>query len=427
MGAGVRAAGAGAQAAALPLRGGRPRALARGAVAREGSAPAGEKGETPLELLEPIDEGDPEVTAAGHDGARLPMAHAGMAADEGQQRRYFEAGEVYRLQLESTLSCPQRCDYCYTGSLPHSPHGLASPVIQQRLEAAARAGVQVIDWLGGDPLVRPDWFALCAQARRLGLVNNIWTSGLPLANPAVARRAVEATQGGFLSVHLDTLDLALYARLHGERGRYAEAGNIDRILRGVQNCLAAGKAPGAMANCITFTREVARPGAGDARHTIEHFYQAYGIKTCLTLHKPAAAAPCGAALSDWQPTAAEIKDTYRFRDALYPDDPPVGAMDVSKFYCGSMVCVKADGWLVPCSVIRTREFGNIHEEELGVLVQRHRRRLLFLDFRRPEALPGRCRDCASNTACFGCRSNAFYLAGDVCAEDPTCQSYCRGG
>jgi radical SAM protein with 4Fe4S-binding SPASM domain len=323
---------------------------------------------------------------------------------------------VYRLQIESTLSCPQLCDYCYAESKPDSPQGMSSRKIKEVLDSAAAMDVKVIDWLGGDPLVRPDWEALCEHATALGMVNNIWTSGLPLANHAIARRAVELTNGGFLSVHVDSIDPAGYARVHGDRGIHADVGNIKRILRGVQNALDAGKDPGAMVNCITFTKDLAGEG-GDAKKTIQYFHEKFGIKTCLTLYKPASRTIKGS-VQDWQPTPEQMKDTYKFRDALYPNDPPVGAMDVTKFYCG---------WLVPCSVIRTTEFGNVHDESLEGLVNKHRQRLMFMDFRNPATMPGKCGDCASNSVCFGCRSNAFYYAGDVCAEDPMCQAYCKKG
>ena len=60
---------------------------------------------------------------------------------------------------------------------------------------AARLGVRAIDSLGGDPLLRGDWYDLMAHARSMGLVNNVWTSAIPLSRPNVARRVAEVTAG----------------------------------------------------------------------------------------------------------------------------------------------------------------------------------------------------------------------------------------
>jgi len=73
-------------------------------------------------------------------------------------------------------------------------------------------------------------------------------------------------------------------------------------------------------------------------------------------------------------------------------------------------------------VIRTEEFGNINGVPLEVLIEKHRGRLLFLDYRDVTNIPGKCATCLNNENCFGCRSNAYYYSGDVCAADPMCQS-----
>jgi radical SAM protein with 4Fe4S-binding SPASM domain len=98
-------------------------------------------------------------------------------------------------------------------------------------------------------------------------------------------------------------------------------------------------------------------------------------------------------------------------------------MDVSKFYCGTVICVTAEGWLTPCSVIRTREFGNVHDEKLEVLAEAKKKRLLFLDFRDISKLPGNCKNCLNNSFCFGCRSSAYYYNGDILAADPKCYQF----
>lgn len=238
----------------------------------------------------------------------VPLAHAGMAAQFDLQKQYYAEGEVFILQIEATLQCPQLCNCCYAGSTPESPQGLSSATIRQLLDAAAALKVQMIDWLGGDPLMRRDWEALCTYASSLGLINNIWTSGIPLAKPGVAASAVKATQGGFISTHLDSLDPELYGILHGGEKRRGDLRNIGLILKGINNCLAAGKDPGGMVNCITYTTPLA---AGDARATIAYFQEKFGIKTCVTLFNPAIHRMGN---SSWEPTHAQIKDIFNFRD-----------------------------------------------------------------------------------------------------------------
>src|SRR5665647_2840666 len=95
----------------------------------------------------------------------VPMAHAGMAAQFDLQKQYYAEGKVFILQIESTLQCPQLCDYCYAGSTPESPQELPSATIRQLLDAAAASKVQMIDLLGGDPLTRGGW-SIASPIRR---------------------------------------------------------------------------------------------------------------------------------------------------------------------------------------------------------------------------------------------------------------------
>ncbi|NVM38635.1 MAG: radical SAM protein, partial [Candidatus Lokiarchaeota archaeon] len=183
----------------------------------------------------------------------VPLTHAGMASEIELQKEYYNNGKIFILQIESTLRCPQLCDYCYAGSTPDSPQGMNSEKIKELLDTASKIGVRMIDWLGGDPLVRKDWYELCNYASNLGLINNIWTSGIPLANPEVVRKVVEVTEEGFISTHLDTLNPELYSILHGGEGCDGDPKNIELILKGIKNVLSAGKDPGAMVNCITYT------------------------------------------------------------------------------------------------------------------------------------------------------------------------------
>jgi hypothetical protein len=40
-----------------------------------------------------------------------PLAHAGMTAQFDQQKQNYAEGRLFTLQIESTLQCPQLCNY----------------------------------------------------------------------------------------------------------------------------------------------------------------------------------------------------------------------------------------------------------------------------------------------------------------------------
>ncbi len=79
--------------------------------------------------------------------------------------------------LSVTSRCAAPCQSCYLDARPDG----ASPsfdALVERLRAAAKAGASTVALGGGEPLVRDDLGALANEARRLGLVPVLTTSGI---------------------------------------------------------------------------------------------------------------------------------------------------------------------------------------------------------------------------------------------------------
>ena len=347
-----------------------------------------------------------------HDEPNSAFLHGGMSLEAEIQKEYFSKGLIYTLQIESTLKCSQGCSYCYAESTPTSEEHLDSDEIFQILEEAAKINVRCIDWLGGDPLVRNDWFELMMYSQELGLINNIWSSGIPLKNHSVARKATEVTlNGGFISVHLDSLNPEVYKQVHN----YKVENNIKAIQTGIENVLELGKSPSELWNCITLTKPVA---TNDVYDTMAWFWKQKKIRSVLTLYNPVSSSDPRDSLV---PTDEMIQKAYQGRDELmYGDELSFSTMDVSKYYCGAMICITNDGYYTPCSVIRTKDFGRHQDMDLIQLLGQNPGDILMMKLRDKSNLPEPCKDCDQNEICFGCRSSAFYYSGDMFGCDPKC-------
>ncbi len=339
------------------------------------------------------------------------IAFSGFHPDYLELVRYFEENRVYTIQIESNLACHQGCMYCYASSRYDIKKELDTQIIKQVLTSASDLEIRAVDWLGGDPLLRADWYELMEYAKAFGLKNNIWTSGLPLADKEIAEKVVEVSKGGFVSVHLDTMDNELYGKLHvGDPDK-----NISAIIRGLDNLVGLGKDPNAIFNCITFTKLLA---GEDIRRTIDFFFREKGIRTCLTQM-----CKVGSALDhpEWIPDAKEVAESISVRDSINYQDSPfsMSTMDTNKFYCGGMICVTIDGDVTPCSVIR-RGYGNVHNESLEEILKDNSNELLFTELRETKNLLSGCNTCQNNSVCWGCRATAYYEKGDMLAKDPNC-------
>lgn len=339
--------------------------------------------------------------------------HGGMSTTAQIQEEYYDKGKIYTLQIEATMKCLQGCSYCYANSTPKRETGLSSKQIKDVLDDAANIGVKNIDWLGGDPLERDDWYELMVYAQTRGLVNNIWTSGLPLADMKIARKALEVTDnGGFISTHLDSLNPEVYRQVHN----YASKTFINQILTGIDNVLSMGKNPDEMWNCITLTKQVAEE---DCFTTMSYFWKGKGIRTVLTLFNPANGSKVG---SKFIPTQSMIQQAFKWRDEICYDDSKYSfsTMDTNKFYCATMITITSEGTYTPCSVIRSNDFGSLSSHSLAEVQSDNPGDILLLKLRTKENLPEKCQTCENNNVCFGCRSSAYYYNGDVFGADPMC-------
>jgi len=336
----------------------------------------------------------------------------GLAAGrEEEQKRYFHEKRLYTLQIESTDACPQACVYCYAGSTPTGTRALRSGEIRGLLDAAARLEVRAIDWLGGDPLARADWHELMVYARGLGLTNNVWTSGVPLRDRDVARKVADITEGGFVSVHVDSTSAETYARLHPA----GNPRNVAAIVEGVDHLLEAGKSPDEMINCITFT---ALQSAQDVVDTMRWWRGEKGMRTCLTMFNPAG---MGAEWSSLVPGAEDTRQVFLERDTLNygADGGSISAMDTDKYYCGTMATVTFTGDVTPCSVIR-EGVANIRTTPFERIVHDHIGALIHEALHDARQMPEPCNRCRENTHCWGCRASAYHYGGDANGVDPKC-------
>jgi len=321
------------------------------------------------------------------------------------QQDHFDRMTPFRLQIECSTDCSADCSYCYARSVsPGEP--LTTREIKGLLRRAANMGIKHVDWMGGDPLERPDWVELMQSARYAGLTNNIWTCG-PLLNDVVnAKRVIELTQGGFVMVHLDSLDPDV---LQSIRSTYNPKTTRD-TLRGVKLLQDMGKPPEEIGNLIMMTSQHT---VEDVKQTMSTLYSELGMRTCLMTLKPVDDA---GKLYGLLPRADDVNAAYAARDELFLEGKRMGCQDFPKQYCGSIVFVSLDGKVSSCYSLR-RTLGSVREQTFEDIVSSNASSLFFTEFRRSgdEA----CTSCDKG-ACWGCRANAFYFGRGVYSQDPLC-------
>ena len=330
-----------------------------------------------------------------------------------EMKTYFEEFKLYTLQLEINQVCQQNCIYCYA----HESRGeeMTTDFIKVILDDASKMEVRKIEWLGGDCLLHSSWEELMEYAKyEHELVNNIWTSGNQLKKISVAQKAIELTDGGgFISVHLDSVNPKIYSQLTNGNLRY-----LEDTLEGIRNLINLGKPPSGILNCLALTGLQA---GEDFRNTVKFFNKEFGIPVTFVSYKPT---------SDdlsLKITPQQMKDAARIKtDICLGKHIPIIPQCVSKFYCGTTAAIIPEagnpsvGNLTVCSRIRQSfrkiESGQSFEKQFNKV----KHILLTRKLKELSNLPKDCQECTFNDICWGCRSNAWYYSGDVFAGDPRC-------
>lgn len=334
--------------------------------------------------------------------------------DEVALEAAYEREGFYALQLEVGDVCRQGCIYCYMNALEEEHNTLADAQITAILEDAVDLGVTAIEWLGGEPLLRQTIFAHMEYARRLGLRNNMWTGGLPLAEPDIRKRCADLCAGALISVHVSTVDRQLYQELHPGR----DSDDLQCILDGVRATLDLGYPAERMLNSMTFT---GLQTVSDAIATIDFFEQECGIRTSLNVyHTYLRPGTDPGLLARFIPDEKAVARVYRrFSRQWGVKGFPMNC--VNKQYCSATLAVLCDGSVTPCATMRPQAAPCLHSDGSLLAIATDRREWLTMhDLRDPANLPEDCRECPLGDRCWGCRSRAYAAGLGELGKDPRC-------
>ena len=166
------------------------------------------------------------------------------------------------LRISVMDRCNFRCPYCMPDSIYHEDFSFLTP--DQRLDfdeiervarVAAQLGVTKLRLTGGEPLLRPNLPKLVEQLVRIPGIEDIalTTNGMLLARQAASLRAAGLHR---VTVSLDSLDPAVFARMSGGRG------HLQTVLDGIAAACAVGFSGGVKINTVV-QRDVNDAGVPD--------------------------------------------------------------------------------------------------------------------------------------------------------------------
>ena len=342
-----------------------------------------------------------------------------------------------------TDRCNLACEHCYSRSDPgRDIRGeLSTPEAISLMDDLSGMGVPLILFSGGEPLLRPDLFALAEHAGKRGIKIALSTNGT-LITPDTARKIRESGIE-YVGISLDGATAATHDRFRNSPGAF------DRSIAAFAHCREAGVRCGVR---VTLTREN-RDELGDlidlalnigASRFCVYWLVPSGrgreVYDRLQLTGPDITEALGLLYrkaKETSPASMEFltvdapQDCIHLLESMERDGSPdlADARDLLKSLrggcsAGSRVAnIDPCGNVYPCQFARATDFlvGNIRKRPFSMLWADPSNPVLAR-FRDKEArYGGRCGNCGYRDLCGGgCRVRGHAASGNFLREDPFC-------
>lgn len=367
------------------------------------------------------------------------------------------AGAPIAVVWNFTNQCNLRCSHCYTSA----PSFSGDPELSTKdcfkvIDRLVEADVAELNFSGGEPLVREDFFEVAKYAKEHELKITLASNGLLLSRECI----LKLNEVGVSSINI-SLDGA-YSETH-ERIRNLE-GCFDLTVKGIKNSVKYGSFSEVIVN-TTLTKFTL-----DEIPKIYDFVKSLGVdKYYVSRILPAGR---GRDFSRFDVNSEEKMNTLTFmyekfrgsingngeiptlargmtyysrvcneksKGAFFPvceiltgfekshlenfgSYLPYVITRLSKFFSGCATglyyCgLSPDGYVLPCAPATNVKMGDILKNGLEKIWVDHP---VFKDLRRRNKIKGKCSHCSAKAYCGGCRLTSFGTTGDWLATDPSC-------
>ncbi|MCC0057798.1 MAG: radical SAM protein [Hyphomicrobiaceae bacterium] len=319
---------------------------------------------------------------------------------------------------EITHHCNARCLHCYSASGPDSPVDDALPLDQALalIDQLADAGVLVLAFSGGEPLMHRYWEQLVGHAAERGLNVNVGSNGSCIT----VRNADRLKELGVKSVtvSLDSHQAPVHDHFRQLDGLHAKAVAAIRCLVERKMRVVVGYTP-------------TRLNRADGMGVIALAHELGADAVNLSEFVPAGRGGIDLALSpdELHQTLQEwigAREAYKGRMEIMWHDCRVALLvtdEEKRNYvgCGAgrlVARILPNGAVTPCVFLPT-EIGQVPAMPFAQMWQEAQ---LLSQFRAREGhVGGNCGGCPHLQSCGGCRAVAYaYSGGDPLAGDPHC-------
>lgn len=327
------------------------------------------------------------------------------------------------LYLETTRKCNLNCPYCSTGS--NKPDAFFTDltthqIIDRILQPAREIGTRIVNFSGGEFLLRPDAMHLLETAHNMGFSLSMATNGVLLDENKVKEIKNIVGDNLIISFGINSFDDENTTTRETEFGfvldkinllnKYQIRANISVTMGQFNKKSFAATIEKIQSLGLPFNRIPFVPRSCD-RHDLMPDKKAMREDFHQTLRKyfngQASYTPYFLPQETYE--AASGQD---FSKQQVPLNPPVGC------WVGAYYAINPEGDVSPCPMFLDQVNGGniLHTNLKDILYESD----LFKRMLQRDTFGGKCGPCRFNKTCGGCRVLAYYTSNDAFGEDPLC-------
>ncbi len=354
-------------------------------------------------------------------------------------QRPFTAGAPYQIVWDVTYACNLRCKHCYANAGKPLPDELDTEQAKKAIDIFDRAGVTILAFSGGEPLVRPDFFELARYAADKGMYVAVATNGT-LITEQMARKMKDAGIK-FVQISVDGATPETHDEFRGIPGAF------ERTIKGIKNAVREGFFV-EIATTVTKSNYNEIPAIIDLAEELkvnwlmlynfvptgrgkfiiendlspeerEELLKMIYYKNKDTNVEILSTAPQLARVAleeEYKEKTGEILMPTHFYNAHLPGKLAnlaefIGGCGAGRFY----MSMRPNGDFQPCVFLPVK-VGNILKDDFEELWLHNK----VLNELRNKDLIKECNKCPYRYHCGGCRARAYGYFGDYLAPDPGC-------
>ncbi len=349
----------------------------------------------------------------------------------------FVSGAPFLVVWDITYACNLKCKHCYATAGKPLPDELTTEESKETIDTLDKAGVPIIAFSGGEPLVRSDILELTRYAADKGIYVAMATNGTLITE----EKAKEMKKAGiqFVQISLDGKDAETHDSFRGVPGAF------EKTMEGIKNCLKEGIFVNIATTATHYNYEEI-PEIIDLCEKIGvNWFMAYNFvptgrgkfieKNDLTpeereellkmLYEKLKKSEVNVLSTSPQFARVALEKEFGDRKTIpthfYTLDLKGKLVDLAEFIggcgCGRFYCaIRPNGDIDPC-VFFPLTVGNIKRDDFEEIWEKNK---VFTELRNKDILNSNCGNCEYRYYCGGCRARAYGYFGDYLAPDPGC-------